>query len=44
MGFIFFYYNTKKVGDDVIVIGIMVFVIICELAAIYEKMEGKNNG
>lgn len=28
-------------GDNVIVIGIMIFVVICELAAIYEKMEGK---
>ena len=42
-GLYFFYYNTKKVGDNVIVIGIMIFVVICELAAIYEKMEGKNN-
>nr|DAZ17986.1 MAG TPA: hypothetical protein [Caudoviricetes sp.] len=30
-------------GDNVIVIGIMIFVVICELAEIYEKMEGKNN-
>jgi len=31
------------VGENMVVIGIMIFVVICELAEIYEKMEGKNN-